>query len=245
MFEEYTKGRYDRKPEIWAPKKTPTPSSWFDADYFDVPRRKGALPFPHVWANCRKHYLNLAHMVLAGFPFSGSFLDVGCGRGLLERAMFELALKNGLEFDVTGFDYSEYAIATADGIAKPFVVLDSVEGFRFERTYDVLLLFNVLEYLTDDQAWKFLRRASERINHALFAIVDRPASEGTVDFGAINRKETGGWMEIFAISGWTQDGEAEIMQELAGLHTFVKYLKADSFYFIPKSKRGDERDVAD
>lgn len=240
IAERAAKKGFARDAKLWMPKKFPASQEWFDADYFDESRRKSAYSYENNWGNMRKHYIELAHMAVTGFPFSGSFLDAGCGRGLLLRALFELTMRNDIGFDAEGFDFSEYAVKTADPLAKPFIKLDSFSEYSFLRTFDVLLMMNVLEYLADEQIEAWLKLAKDHIATATLAIIGRNDKNVTTDYGAFNVKPMKEWNAIFNDNGWMQDQEAKDMQNLANLITHVRNSKCDAFYFKPRRK-----DVAD
>jgi len=74
-------------------------------------------------------------------------LDIGCGTGdyLLEMAKYGVKLN--------GFDYSEYAIERAKKrliSQKVNLKVSSVENFKNEKKYDLILISEVLEHIKDD-----------------------------------------------------------------------------------------------
>lgn len=75
-------------------------------------------------------------------------LDIGCGSGILARALLDLGLS------VTGVDPSEDSCAAAEklcGGRGSFLRLRAEEAGKLGRQYDCVILSEVLEHLPDDR----------------------------------------------------------------------------------------------
>src|SRR5262249_29590249 len=110
----------------------------------------------------------LAHM----FPQARSFLDVGCAKGFLVRALRERSL------EAWGFDHSPWAIAQADAAAKPYLTLKDIQVVEYHRQFDMLVAMSIFETLTEEQLKAFLPRARTWAQQALFAVI---ATAGATD----------------------------------------------------------------
>jgi len=92
-------------------------------------------------------------------PFSGlSLIDIGCGGGLIAEPMARLG------FDVTGIDAAEKNIGVArvhaarSGLDINYQVATPEELIGHGKTYDVVLALEVVEHVTDVEA--FLKAAA-------------------------------------------------------------------------------------
>jgi SAM-dependent methyltransferase len=76
-------------------------------------------------------------------------LEVGCGEGFVFRALRE----HGVSCPLTGIDLSEDAIAHARQLvpSATFAVEDALELARAGRTYDVVLMLEVLEHIPEPE----------------------------------------------------------------------------------------------
>ena len=133
------------------------------------------------------------------FPEAQSFLDIGCAKGFLVRALRERGL------DAWGFDHSRWAIDHADPAARPFLTLDGVDTAAFDRQFDVAVAMSIFESLTEAQLRGFLPRARQWTRHALFAVVALPDPAPRGDLSQITLRDRGWWADCLRQAGWRQD----------------------------------------
>ncbi len=91
------------------------------------------------------------------FPSEASILDLGCGTGVVTRA---LVAREGFSGRVTGIDYSPELISAANRLAEEEGITDRVE-FRVgdaqsiedeDKSYDVVILHTVVSHVPDPGA---------------------------------------------------------------------------------------------
>lgn len=168
-----------------------------------------------------------------------SFLDVGCATGLLERGFVKACETFGLMGKtIEGFDHSSWAIKNADENVKNMLKRASVNDYVFGRRFDVMLMLDVLEHLTESQARDWLNRSREHINDCVFAVIalDEPHHWG--DESHINLQNREWWDNLFIETGWRKNKKGEIfeneysiMTELAMEHKFIKANKLQIFIY--------------
>lgn len=196
--------RHERR-GILAPA-IPIPGDWYDADYFEN-GRKSNWRDGYTWQAFAALFRETAEFLTTMLPESESFLDAGCAKGFLVRTLRE----RGKE--AWGFDHSPWAIERAEESAKPFVRVAGVEGFEFDRDFDVTLSFFLLESLTESQALAFLERARKRTRHALVAVIHtredesppRSAPSDDRDLSHITLRSRAWWHDLILRAGWRQD----------------------------------------
>ncbi len=103
--------------------------------------------FPELYKKHKNVFDNffkdrLAKIIRHNHPHS-SMLDIGCGYG------FWLNFCQERGFDVLGIDISEMAISWAKHHCKIPVTTSSVENFSSERTFDVIVMCDVLEHFME------------------------------------------------------------------------------------------------
>jgi len=133
----------------------PVPGAWYDADYFEHGIKSNWIG-GYSWAGYQRLFRDAAAFLSAMFPAADSFLDAGCAKGFLVKALRE----SGKE--AWGFDASSWAVERAEPGAAGFVRLAGVDDFVFDRPVDVLTCFDLLPHLTEQQAVAFLQRARPR-----------------------------------------------------------------------------------
>jgi 2-polyprenyl-3-methyl-5-hydroxy-6-metoxy-1,4-benzoquinol methylase len=181
----------------------PIPAGWFDADYFETGLKNNWERGYH-WPHFEGLFRRTAAFLTSAFVDARSFLDAGCAKGFLVRALRE----RGRE--AWGCDISEWAIAKADPYAKPYLFRASVDKLELERDYDVLVAFHLLSQLTEDQVHAFLTRVRPRIRIAICAVIplyetpEHKTAPGG-DLGHITRESRRWWDERFLRAGWRQD----------------------------------------
>lgn len=136
----------------------------YDFPYHYLPDRKdGALRAFQYWGWGMKYAVGIdLIMDLVGAEPFDSLVDVGCGDGRLLREVAE----RFPEADMLGVDYSEHAVRLARGLNpgldyRAFDVYEDDLG----RTYDVILLSEVLEHIPLPEAPRFVEGLA-RMAHA-------------------------------------------------------------------------------
>ena len=85
-----------------------------------------------------------AASLMAAFPDAGTYLDMGCARGLLLRGYVENGVSLGSVF---GVDVSEYATSNSDALIRERVGCCSVFDFEPNRQWGLVTAFDFLEHL--------------------------------------------------------------------------------------------------
>jgi glycosyltransferase involved in cell wall biosynthesis/2-polyprenyl-3-methyl-5-hydroxy-6-metoxy-1,4-benzoquinol methylase len=197
----------------------PIPGEWFDADYFEHGLKSNWATGYH-WKDFSGLFRETAEFLTALFPEAASFLDAGCAKGFLVRALRE----RGKE--AWGFDHSLWAIEHAEELARPFLLHASAESAQFDRRFDVTLAFSLLENLTENQALEFLRRACRWTQHALVCVVitceDDTARarirEKDHDLAHLTLQSREWWHERFLRAGWRQDALHRVAENACRTH---------------------------
>lgn len=175
----------------------PIPPSWYDEDYFER-GVKSNWTSGYSWNVFSTLFRETAQWLASTFP-GASFLDAGCAKGFLVRALREL------NADAAGFDFSPWAIQNADPAARPHLQQAAVEDFGFARSFDLTLAFELLAHLTEDQAFAFLQRARPATRLALLATIPSSAAPDDRDRSHITLRPRPWWDALFRRAGWRQD----------------------------------------
>jgi SAM-dependent methyltransferase len=100
--------------------------------------------------------------VMDFYSLSGRVLDVGCAKGYLVHALRQ----RGIE--AFGVDWSEYAIASAHEMVRPFLKRASAQQLPYgDRQFALAVSFDVLEHLDETHARLALIQCA-RVSHAQF-----------------------------------------------------------------------------
>ncbi|MDQ6867045.1 MAG: glycosyltransferase [Pseudomonadota bacterium] len=188
----------------------PIPGAWFDAGYFET-GRKSNWDKGYTWPLFCGVFRDAATCLTEVFPEARSFLDVGCAKGFLVRALREHRL------EAWGLDHSAWAIDHAEGSVRDFLRLASVESAAYDRSFDVLVAMSILESLTEAQLRAFLPRARAWTRQALFAVIAPPSSTGG-DRSQITLRDRAWWRERMHEAGWVQDPLHRRVERLAQAH---------------------------
>jgi SAM-dependent methyltransferase len=189
----------------------PIPGNWYDRDYFET-GAKSNWNNGYGWPQFRGVFTDAAACLADLFPEAQSFLDIGCAKGFLVRALRE----RGLE--AWGFDHSRWAIEHADAAARQFLTLDSVDTAEFDRQFDVAVAMSIFESLTETQLHAFLPRARRWTRHALFAVVALPTPAPRGDLSQITLRDRGWWIDCLHRAGWRQDALHRSFEIVARRH---------------------------
>jgi ADP-heptose:LPS heptosyltransferase/2-polyprenyl-3-methyl-5-hydroxy-6-metoxy-1,4-benzoquinol methylase len=191
----------------------PIPGSWYDADYFEY-GRKSNWRDGYTWSAFAGLFRDTGEFLTTMFPEAESYLDAGCAKGFLVRTLRE----RGKE--ASGFDHSAWAIERAEESARPFLRLAKVEEVEFDRKFDLLLCFFLLESLTEEQAHAFLKRARSWTHHALVAVIHTCEGESSpksragddYDLSHITLESRAWWHDLILRAGWRQDALHRLVQ---------------------------------
>jgi len=123
----------------------------------------------HFWVRRRFEVLQR----LAGKWISGAqqIAEIGCGHGLLQRQ-----IEDSYEKEVTGFDLNEYALKRNVSRRSLLYCYDiSQMDAGMKERFDVIFLFDVLEHITDEDA--FLKALLFHLKPGGKLIVNVPAGQ--------------------------------------------------------------------
>lgn len=212
----------------------PIPGDWYDEHYFEH-GAKSNWADGYTWRNFSDLFRETARFLAEVFPEAQSFLDAGCAKGFLVRALRETGR------DCLGFDASPWAVAHAEDEAKPYVLQASTDDFAFERDFDLLLAFSLLETLTEEQIHSFLSRARARTRQALLAVIptvpdDRDAASAFADdrdLSHITMRPRRWWHETFTRAGWRQDSLHRLAQRACQQHELPARMNWQVYLYAP------------
>jgi hypothetical protein len=201
----------------------PIPSEWYDQDYFEGGLRD-TWPRGYTWPWCRQVFTEVAALLHTIFPGARSYLDAGCGKGFLVRALLERGL------DAQGFDYSAWAIANAEPAVRHLLRLAAAEtAVCDDGSADVLVAMSLLESLTEDQVRLFLARAKGWVRQALFATIQTGSRTAAFDPFRTTTRDDQWWCDRFAESGWRR---SELQEAGQGQHLMWR-MRWTNYVFEP------------
>jgi 2-polyprenyl-3-methyl-5-hydroxy-6-metoxy-1,4-benzoquinol methylase len=186
----------------------PIPGDWYDAGYFED-GIKSNWRDGYTWASFAGVFSETAAFLADMFPDATTYLDVGCAKGFLVRALRSLGR------ECWGIDHSAWAIDHADALALPYVTCASAEEISADRQFDFVLAFGLLPHLTEWQAEAFLKRARALARVGLVAVIrsfetdedERQYREANDDddLSHILMRTRAWWHDLFLRAGWRQD----------------------------------------
>jgi 2-polyprenyl-3-methyl-5-hydroxy-6-metoxy-1,4-benzoquinol methylase len=190
----------------------PIPPDWYDADYFEH-GLKSNWSDGYKWDSFAGLFRETAEFLVTMFPEARSFLDAGCAKGFLVRALREKGK------DASGFDHSAWALDHAEASAKPFLRRASVEEVESDQPTDMLLAFSLFECLTEEQALSFLCRARRWTRHGLAAVIateesGKSESANDHDLSHVTLRSREWWHQLFLKAGWRRDGLHRIVEQM-------------------------------
>jgi ADP-heptose:LPS heptosyltransferase/glycosyltransferase involved in cell wall biosynthesis len=193
----------------------PIPGEWYDADYFEHGRKSNWKNGYH-WRDFAGLFRDTAEFLTTTFTESHSFLDAGCAKGFLVRALRER------QKEAWGFEHSAWALDRAEELARPFLRQASAESAEFDRTFDITLAFSLLESLTEEQAFAFLQRAGTWTRQAFVAVIctceddsqRRCLAEEDHDLAHITLRSRAWWHDLILRAGWKQDALHKLTQRV-------------------------------
>lgn len=213
----------------------PIPAEWYDEGYFEK-GLKSNWTQGYTWPLFQDIFENTADFLSDIFQDASSYLDAGAAKGFLVRAL----RSRGKE--CWGFDHSRWAVDRADEKTRPFLTCASVDDVQYDRAFDVLLAFSVLESLTEEQALSFLSRARAWTQQALLAVIpsfeDEQEEElykkSDQDLSHITMKSRAWWRELFARAGWRQDALHRIVERMCQSHELPTKMGWKVYVYAPR-----------
>jgi ADP-heptose:LPS heptosyltransferase/glycosyltransferase involved in cell wall biosynthesis len=209
----------------------PIPASWFDEDYFEH-GRKSNWKRGYSWQEFSGLFRETAAFLCSLFPSARTYLDAGCGKGFLVRALRES------EREAWGCDISPWAFVHAEDAARDYLSIGPAEETPWEGEHDVLTAFHLLTQMSEAQIDCFLRRARERTRMAVLAVIPlidescgKFAAEG--DLGHVTRRPRLWWHERFLAAGWRQDPLHRAMEQVCQAHPLPRRMGWDLFLYSP------------
>jgi glycosyltransferase involved in cell wall biosynthesis/SAM-dependent methyltransferase len=212
----------------------PVPPAWYDADYFEH-GIKSNWQSGYSWTHFGGLFRAVADFLTQTFPEARSFLDAGCAKGFLVRALRE----RGTE--AIGFDHSAWAIDHAEHVARPFVARAGTDDFSFAHDVDVLVAFDLFSHLTEEQAELFLRRARAHVQVALLAtIVTGAHAPSDRDRTHVTVRDRAWWLALFRRAGWQQDALHRMAERACQRHSLSSRMQWDMYLLSPGEQRATE-----
>jgi SAM-dependent methyltransferase len=206
-----TPTRIVRPPRAHLTPAQPIPHDWYDRDYFEN-GVKSNWTHGYGWPQFRGVFTDAAACLAELFPEAQSFLDVGCAKGFLVRALRE----RGLE--AWGLDHSRWAIEHAEPAARPFLTLGGVDSAAFDRQFDVVVAMSLFESLTEAQLEGLLPRLRTWTRQALFAVISLPSPAAGGDLSHITLRDRTWWLDCLRRAGWGQDADQRDFELTARRH---------------------------
>jgi ADP-heptose:LPS heptosyltransferase len=224
--------RAQRETQLRPP--VPIPGEWFDADYFDTGLKSNWMKGYH-WRDFAGLFRETAQFLVTMLPEAASFLDAGCAKGFLVRALRELGK------DARGFDHSSWAIERAEELARRFLHHASADQAEFDRSFDVTLAFSLLENLTEEQALEFLRRARTWTRQAFVGVVlacEDDAKRAQMlandhDLAHLTLQSRAWWHDRFSQAGWQQDPLHRVAERACRAHALPQRMGWDIYVYSP------------
>ena len=210
-------------------RDAPMPASWFDEDYFER-GRKNAWTRGYSWREFGLLFRETAAWLSSVFPTARTYLDAGCAKGFLVRALREA------KCEAWGCDISPWAIAHAEDAARDYLRLGAAEDTPWDGEHDVLTAFHLLPQMSESQIDRFLTGARGRTRIAVLAVIPlvdeasgTPAGEG--DYGHVTRRTRAWWHERFLAAGWRQDPLHRAMEHACQAHQLPRRMGWDVFLY--------------
>jgi glycosyltransferase involved in cell wall biosynthesis/SAM-dependent methyltransferase len=203
----------------------PIPGSWYDAGYFET-GTKSNWHDGYTWPSFAGVFAETARFLTSTFDDASTFLDVGCAKGFLVRALREAGRA------CWGIDHSHWALAHADPAARPYLVEATVDALPIKRRCDIVLAFDLLPHLTEAQALAFLQRARSLANIGILAVIrsfenddDQRHYHEANDDGDLSHilmRPRVWWHDKFLESGWRQDSLQRALARMCQQHELTR-----------------------
>jgi 2-polyprenyl-3-methyl-5-hydroxy-6-metoxy-1,4-benzoquinol methylase len=215
----------------------PIPGDWYDREYFED-GTKSNWPNGYQWQSFAGVFNETAAFLAATFSESTSFLDVGCAKGFLVRAL------RAAGKECWGVDHSPWALEHSDPAALPYLLRASAEEIPFERRFDVVLAFDLLPHLTEEQAFRFLTTAREWTDVALVAVIPSfetddderryLQADDDADLSHILMRSRRWWHATFLGAGWRQDPLHRALERMCRQHELTRKMRWQMYVYAPR-----------
>jgi 2-polyprenyl-3-methyl-5-hydroxy-6-metoxy-1,4-benzoquinol methylase len=214
----------------------PVPPEWYDEDYFEHGLTSN-WDAGYSWDQLGGVFRSAAEYLVELFPGAQSYLDAGCAKGFLVRCL------RAAGKDCWGVDHSPWAIAHADAEAKPFLIEGGVDEVAFDREVDVLVAFDLLSELTEEQALEFLRRARTWTRMAIVAVIpsfESPQEEAAYrpgnnrDRTHVTMRTRAWWDQQFTAAGWRLDALHRLGAERCQSHPLPRRMGWRVYVYAPR-----------
>jgi SAM-dependent methyltransferase len=167
----------------------------------------------HFWFNARNRLLSQVIGKFYPNPKQISFLEVGCGTGIVIRELEKLG------FRVTGLDVNDKALAYAKIGTQAHFIRKSFYVFNPNQKYAAIGMFDVLEHQRDDLA--FLKQSHRLLKNGGRLFLTVPASQSL-------------WNEIDDLSGHQRRYEKdELIQVIKNAGFEVEFVNYWQFVTLP------------
>jgi 2-polyprenyl-3-methyl-5-hydroxy-6-metoxy-1,4-benzoquinol methylase len=214
--------------------RVPIAGDWYDADYFEH-GRKSNWERGYSWPRFSELFKQTAAYLCDNFPEAESFLDAGCAKGFLVRALRERGA------DAWGFDHSPWAIDHAESSVRTHLALARAESVTYERQFDLTLAFSLCESLTEEQAREFLKRARDWTRQAIVACIpsfeneedERLFRKNDRDYSHITLRSRAWWHAEFLRAGWRQDALDRIVERACLRHELPRRMNWNIYVYAP------------
>jgi 2-polyprenyl-3-methyl-5-hydroxy-6-metoxy-1,4-benzoquinol methylase len=203
----------------------PISGSWYDEGYFET-GTKSNWQDGYTWASFAGVFSEAAQFLTSTFAEATTFLDVGCAKGFLVRALREAGKA------CWGIDHSHWALAHAEIAARPYVLEARAEALPLQGRFDLVLAFDLLPHLTEAQVRQFLERARAAASIGIVAVIRSFESEDDerryreaaddADLSHILMRTRAWWHEQFVQSGWRQDALHRACERLCQQHELTR-----------------------
>jgi 2-polyprenyl-3-methyl-5-hydroxy-6-metoxy-1,4-benzoquinol methylase len=216
-----------RKAQIasqWRPE-VPIPGAWYDADYFES-GTKSNWHDGYSWKSFAGVFTETAQFLTSTFDATTTFLDVGCAKGFLVRALRDSGKT------CWGVDHSHWALTHGEPSARPYLLEASADSLPLRGHFDVILAFDLLPHLTESQAARFLERARTMAAVGMVAVIrsfedeeeERRYREAAddADLSHILMRSRAWWHELFLKTGWRQDPLQRGLERMCQRHELTR-----------------------
>lgn len=184
----------------------------FGKEYFDGDRRYGYGGYTYqsrFWQPVVGTFIEYY-----GLDDESSILDVGCGKGFMLND-FANALPDAT---LKGVDISEYAVANAMEIMKPFITCGNAKELPFEdQSFDLVVAINTIHNLPIDECKQALREIQRVSRRDAFVTVDAYRTDE-------EKKRMDAW-NLTALTYMHVDEWKKLFKEVG--------YEGDYFWFIP------------
>lgn len=204
----------------------PVPGDWYDADYFDN-GIKSNWRNGYEWKTFQKLFEDTAAFLTSMFPRASSYLDAGCAKGFLVKALRDRKI------DAWGFDCSPWAIGHAVPGTEAFLQVGVAESVAPGKHFDMTLAFDMLSQLTEPQALEFLTHARTWTSAGFFAVISLSQAPEGRDLSHVSLHSRDWWNQLFLKAGWRQDPLHAALESACQRHSLPAKMGWEIFLYAP------------